>query len=144
MGQEFNPTFLTVDQVIELHRLSLERYRDIEPGTYSRAVWIKDWNLLESAVMVPQQTFGGQFLYDSMPKMAAAYWHGLACNHAFQNGNKRVALLATSVFLRMNGYRLAFNEQAAFGITVHLTEHVLSREDVASMISTNSEMMAEE
>jgi death-on-curing protein len=97
-----------------------------------------DENMLESAVMSPQASWGGQFLYDSLYKMTAALWRSLACNHAFQNGNKRVALMAASVFLRVNGYRLAFTEMAAFGITNGLVEHQLFPDNLATMIESNS------
>jgi death-on-curing protein len=40
-------------------------------------------------------------------KLAAAYGFGLAKNHALVDGNKRIAFIATALFLRLNGWRLA-------------------------------------
>jgi death-on-curing protein len=44
--------------------------------------------------------------------------HSLAGNHALVDGNKRLALLATAVFLRINGYRLDMTDDEAFDLTV--------------------------
>lgn len=38
--------------------------------------------------------------------MAAAMFESLLINHAFIDGNKRVAFFATDVFLRLNGSKL--------------------------------------
>jgi death-on-curing protein len=45
---------------------------------------------------------------------AAALWESLSQNHAFLDGNKRVAVTVTAAFLKVNGYVLAFNELEAF------------------------------
>jgi death-on-curing protein len=44
--------------------------------------------------------------------------HSLACNHALVDGNKRLALLATVVFLRINGYLLELTDDEAFDLTL--------------------------
>jgi death on curing protein len=46
-------------------------------------------------------------------ELAAAYGVGLAKNHAFVDGNKRVAFLAAGLFLRLNGYRLRATQAEA-------------------------------
>jgi len=51
-------------------------------------------------------------IYDpnaDIAKLAAVYGFGLAKNHAFVDGNKRIAFIATALFLRLNGWRLASN-----------------------------------
>jgi len=53
----------------------------------------KDRGLLDSAVNRPFQTFGGQELYETIYKKAAALFHSLTCNHCFHNGNKRTAVI---------------------------------------------------
>ncbi len=64
---------------------------------------LRDPGLLESAVLMPQQQFGGQCLHDGVAAMAAAYLFHIAKNHAFHDGNKRAAALAALVFLEVNG-----------------------------------------
>ena len=59
--------------------------------------------LLESAVAAPQATFGGVSVYASMEEVAAAYLFYICRNHPFIDGNKRAALGACILFLRLNG-----------------------------------------
>ena len=58
---------------------------------------IRDLGLLESAVNAPFQTFGGEDLYKTIFDKAAHLAHGLAKNHGFVDGNKRVAIHAMLV-----------------------------------------------
>lgn len=62
---------------------------------------VRDMGLLESALMRPQTGY-----YKSLSLEAAALLQSLAQNHAFVDGNKRVAFATTAIFLRMNGYRI--------------------------------------
>jgi death-on-curing protein len=64
------PEFLTVDDVLEIHRDVIERYGG-DDG-------IRDYGLLESAVAIPQQSFGGEYLHRDIFEMAAAYAFHLA------------------------------------------------------------------
>jgi death-on-curing protein len=59
--------------------------------------------LLESAVAAPQASFGGKSPYADLAEVAAAYLYYLCRNHPFNDGNKRAALGACIVFLRLNG-----------------------------------------
>jgi death-on-curing protein len=64
---------------------------------------IADQGLLESAVAAPQATVFGQSPYADLIEVAAAYLFYLCRNHPFRDGNKRAAMAAAIVFLRMNG-----------------------------------------
>src|SRR5881628_1739845 len=88
------PTFLALDEVLEIHRDQLARY--------GGAAGIRDLGLLQSALAQPQATFGGQFLHADLFEMAAAYLFHLVQNHPFVDGNKRVGTVAALVFLRLN------------------------------------------
>ena len=89
------PTFLTTDEVLDLHRESIRRY--------GGAAEVRDPELPASALAVPAATFGGQYLHQDLPSMAAAYLYHLVQNHPFVDGNKRTGAAAARVFLRMNG-----------------------------------------
>jgi death-on-curing protein len=54
-------------------------------------------------VAAPQATFGGKSIYASLTEIAAVYLYYLCRNHPFLDGNKRTALGACLVFLRLNG-----------------------------------------
>src|SRR5690606_8110161 len=62
---------------------------------------VRDLGLLESALSRPQTGY-----YKSLSLQAAALLQSLTQNHAFVDGNKRIAFATTAIFLRMNGYRL--------------------------------------
>jgi death-on-curing protein len=64
---------------------------------------VRELALLESAVAAPQASFGGRSPYRDMAEVAAAYLFYLCKNHPFVDGNKRTALGACLVFLRLNG-----------------------------------------
>ena len=87
--------FLSVDDVLALQENTIA----LEGGLGG----LRDAGLLESAVLMPQQRFGGEYLHVDLAAMAAAYLFHIAQNHAFQDGNKRTAALATLVFLSING-----------------------------------------
>ena len=86
---------LTVEIVREIHQSAI---RD-----FGGSDGIRKNALLESAVAAPQATFGGKAIYASLTEIAAAYLYYLCKNHPFLDGNKRTALGACLVFLRLNG-----------------------------------------
>ena len=62
---------------------------------------------LEAAIAAPMQTFDGQELYPSDIEKIARLGFGLASNHAFVDGNKRIGAMMTQLLLKWNGYDLA-------------------------------------
>jgi death-on-curing protein len=56
-------------------------------------------------------------------------------NHAFEDGNKRLALSATSIFLRMNGFYLALAEAEAEEVTLSIAKGEIRREEVFALVS---------
>lgn len=90
--------FLDVADVTAIHADTIA----VEGGTPG----LRDAGLLEAAVALPRQRFGGAYLHDGLPAMAAAYLFHLAANHPFLDGNKRVAALSALVFLDANGTTL--------------------------------------
>ena len=70
---------------------------------------VRDDGLLESALARPRH----KFVYATKPDfgaLAAAYAFGLARNHGFVDGNKRVAFMAAYVFLGLNGQEIEATE----------------------------------
>jgi len=86
---------LTVDIVKEIHAAVIGEFGGL-PG-------VRDEGLLASAVAAPQATLGGRSPYEDLVEVAAAYLFYLCRNHAFNDGNKRVAMVSAIVFLRLNG-----------------------------------------
>lgn len=86
---------LTVDIVREIHAEAIKRFGGLEG--------VRDENLLASAVLAPQSSFGGQSPFADITEIAAAYLFYLCGNHPFLDGNKRTAMMAAIVYLRLNG-----------------------------------------
>ena len=88
----FHPT---VEIVREIHAEAI--------GKFGGSDGLREMALLESAVAAPQASFGGESPYKDIAEVAAAYLFYLCKNHPFIDGNKRTALGACLVFLRLNG-----------------------------------------
>lgn len=86
---------LTVEMVREIHAEAIAKFGGSDG--------VREMALLESAVAAPQATFGGRSPYKDLVEMAAAYLFYICRNHPFIDGNKRAALGACVVFLRLNG-----------------------------------------
>ena len=86
---------LTLDIVREIHAEAI--------GRFGGSDGVREMALLESAVAAPQASFGGGSPYRDIAEVAAAYLFYLCKNHPFIDGNKRAALGACIVFLRLNG-----------------------------------------
>jgi len=84
---------------------------------FGGSLGIRDRGALESAVARPQTGY-----YEDIIQEAAALWESLSQNHPFVDGNKRVAVTVMAAFLRVNGYRLAFDDLAAFSFLTGLYE----------------------
>ena len=87
--------FLSVDDVLLLHCDTIDR----DGGSHG----VRDHGLLDAAVAMPRQQFGGDYLHEDLPAMAAAYLFHIAQNHPFVDGNKRAAVLSALVLLSVNG-----------------------------------------
>jgi death-on-curing protein len=79
---------------------------------------IRDIGLLDAAAARPRSTAFGEDAYQGVALKAAALLHSIARNHALVDGNKRLAWLATVVFLDLNGYEPAVSKDEAFELVM--------------------------
>lgn len=117
-----------------MHRIAIERFGGSEG--------VRDAGMIESAVMFPQQTWSGEYLLGSVSEMAAAYWWGLAKNHGFVDGNKRVGLMAADAFLQFNGVLLIISQEQAEEFTLAVAVSEMTREELAEIIESNCEAIS--
>lgn len=115
------PLFLTVEQVIEIHRRGIEQH--------GGSAQLRDRGLLESAVAMPTAQFGGEYLHEGLPAMAAAYLFHLCKNHPFVDGNKRVAVTVAEVFVEINGCRLAATDTQLEELTLAIADSSISKDE---------------
>jgi death-on-curing protein len=127
MSERAEPNWLTYEQVVAIHSRQLRRF--------GGAAGLRDEGLLRSALERPIN----KWRYDEaeFPTLAAAYAYGLAKNHAFVDGNKRIAFMAMMIFLRKNGIRFAPSQAQATRITLALAAGEVSEESLARWIVDN-------
>jgi death-on-curing protein len=119
--------FLEVEEVELMHARALAAFGGL-PG-------VRDRGMLESAVAAPQTTIFGAPAYSTIAYMAASLAHALVKNHAFVDGNKRVAHIASKLFLGINGYALALAIDPWANHFWDLASGALSREDFAGLLA---------
>src|SRR3954466_10836082 len=74
-------------------------------------VKIRDAGLLESALARPRSSAFGADAYPTLDEKAAALLQSLVGNHGLVDGNKRLGLACTSVFLTINGAPLELDDE---------------------------------
>jgi death on curing protein len=124
------PIFLTVDQVLAVHRRVIEEF--------GGSTELRDRGLLESAVAMPAATFGGRYLHASLGAMAAAYFFHLCRNHAFLDGNKRTALAAAEVFLLVNDARLSATNDELERLTLAVADGTGSKPETVAFFEART------
>jgi death-on-curing protein len=117
---------LNVEIVREIHASSLARFGGAEG--------VRDLALLESAVAAPQATIGGRSPFADLHEVAAAYLFYLCRNHAFVDGNKRAALGACLVFLRLNGSRPSPDSPEWEALVLEVASGRLDREQTTARL----------
>ncbi|WP_407156659.1 type II toxin-antitoxin system death-on-curing family toxin [Bradyrhizobium sp. STM 3557] len=127
MSEQHAPLWITYEQAIAIHARQLRRFGGA-PG-------LRDEGMLCSALERPINKWS--YEQASLPELAAAYAFGLAKNHAFVDGNKRIAFMAMMVFLRRNGIAFAPDPAHATTIILALAAGEVSEESLTRWIRDN-------
>lgn len=96
---------------------------------------VRDLGLLDSSCARPQSIAFGADAYPRLEDKAAALLHSLARNHALVDGNKRLAWLATVVFLDLNGRTVELDDEAAFELVMAVAEGSLDVGEIAPRLA---------
>lgn len=126
------PRWLAVVHILTIHTNQVQ--------AHGGSLGVRDRALLESALARPRNRFHYEPTAD-LASLAASYGFGLAQNHPFVDGNKRVAFQAMYLFLGLNGLRLEAPEEEVVatilslasgdldepGLAVWLRDHVSPR-----------------
>jgi death on curing protein len=102
-------------------------------GLRGGAPGLRDEGLFESALARPQNLPAYEDVHD-LARLAASYAFGLAKNHAFVDGNKRIAFIAAGTFLRINGHRLVADQPEAALIMFSVAAGSFSEIELADWI----------
>lgn len=111
--------------------------QEMQIAEYGGSGGLRDAGLLESALARPvnKQAYDGEAtVFD----LAAAYAFGLARNHPFVDGNKRIAFAAMAMFLSENGYELVPDKMDALQTIMKLAAGDMEENELAGWVEENS------
>jgi death-on-curing protein len=117
---------LTVEIVREIHSEAIINFGGSDG--------IRELSLLESAVAAPQAGFSGKSPYKDLAEVAAAYLFYLCRNHPFLDGNKRTALGACIVFLRLNGLEPKTDRPQWEELTMAVASSAIDRDETTKRL----------
>jgi death-on-curing protein len=117
------PAFLALDEVLALHADQIRRH--------GGRAGVRDLELLKSALAMPQATYDGAYLHTDLFEMAAAYLFHVLRNHPFVDGNKRTGLIATLVFLGLNGFTLDAEPEALLEVVMGVASGGVTKAEAA-------------
>ena len=120
------PFHLTVEIVREIHAAAI--------AEFGGSTGVRESSLLESAVAAPQASIGGRSPYADLAEMAAAYLFYLCKNRPFIDGNKRAALGACLVFLRLNGIEPKADGPEWEKLTLDVAASIIDREETTTRL----------
>ncbi len=101
--------FLTLDEALLIHEELIT--------TFGGAEGIRDLGLLESALFRPRTGY-----YSDLIEMASALFESLLMNHAFVDGNKRIAFFGVDTFLRINSFKISVADDYAHQQLISMLE----------------------
>jgi death on curing protein len=127
MSDPKEPLWITFEQAVAIHSRQLRRF--------GGAAGLRDEGMLGSALERPINKWS--YEQAGLPELAAAYAYGLAKNHAFVDGNKRIAFMAMMVFLRKNGISFSPDPAQSTSIILALAAGEVSKESLTRWIRDN-------
>ena len=95
---------------------------------------VRDYNLLESALETPFQSFGGNELYPTIQAKAARLGYDLIKNHCMIDGNKRIGTHAMLVFLALNGIELSYTQEDLYETILDVAAGELNYEELLEWV----------
>ncbi|MDB4952342.1 MAG: death-on-curing family protein [Gemmatimonadetes bacterium] len=126
-----------MNELRRLTRRMVESFHADQLQQHQGRAGIRDENLLESALARPVNRW-----HDEQPDLvvlAAAYAYGLASNHPFFDGNKRVAFVSMAVFLRLNQHRLTATQREVVEEIRALADHQRTEEELTGWVRAHCE-----
>ena len=96
---------------------------------------LRDRDGLEAAVSAPMQTFDGKELYPTDLEKIARLGFGLASNHAFVDGNKRIGAMMTQLLLKWNGYDLTLRSGELADMFIAIADGTAKEKDLLDWIT---------
>lgn len=123
------PSWLLIHVVIAIHEALI--------AEHGGPAGIRDRGLLESTLVRPRNLL--TYSEDaSLFDLAASYAYGLARNHCFVDGNKRVAFTACLTFLRLHGIQLEASQEDKYLTFLRLAEGDVTEQELSAWLEAHS------
>ena len=117
----------------------IKAFHDRQINEHGGLPGLRDEGLLLSAVSRPENTYHHSSPKPDLAELAATYGFGLAKNHPFNDANKRTALIAMRLFLKLNGYDLATSPEDKYKTIIRVAASDISEDELAQWIRKNLE-----
>ena len=118
--------WVEAEDVILIHRRIIQTTGGIDG--------LRDHAGLEAALAAPLQSFAGQDLFPSDIEKISRLGYGLAANHAFVDGNKRIGAMLTQLLLKWNGHHLALEEGELADMFIAIADGSATERDLLAWV----------
>ena len=123
--------WVAADDVITIHSRIIQATGGIDG--------LRDRPGLEAAIAAPLQSFGGEDLFPTDVEKIARLGYGLASNHAFLDGNKRIGAMMVQLLLRWNGYHFRLEQGELADMFIAVADGTKGEEDLLQWIRAHIE-----
>jgi len=127
------PTWINLRAIKAFHDRQINEHGGL-PG-------LRDEGLLLSALSRPENAYHCSDSKPDAAELAAAYGFGFAKNYPFNDANKRTALIAMRLFLRLNGYDLAASPEDKYKMIIRVAASNISENELAQWVRKHLEKM---
>ena len=114
--------------------LTLPELLHVAERTLGSGYAVRDYGLLEAALVRPRARALGNDAYPDLDAKAAALLHSIARNHALIDGNNRLALAAVIAFYGLNGRRLILTNDEAYDLVMAVASGRLDAVDAIAAV----------
>ena len=115
----------------------VKAFHDRQINEHGGLPGLRDEGLLLSALSRPENAYHYSEQKPDVAELAAAYGFGLAKNHPFNDANKRTALIAIRLFLKLNGYDLAASAEDKYKTIISVAASDISEGELAQWVREN-------
>jgi death on curing protein len=121
---------ISVKEVEEIHKIVIEMFG----GSHG----IRDYNVLDSAIARPFQTFDNKDLYPNPIHKAASLIESILINHPFIDGNKRTGYVIMRIFLIQNGFEISANQEEKYAFVMKIATGEIHFDEIVRWLDTNT------
>ncbi|MDA8907120.1 type II toxin-antitoxin system death-on-curing family toxin [Planktomarina sp.] len=119
----------------------IQAFHDRQINEHGGLPGLRDEGLLLSALSRPENAYHCSDSKPDAAELAAAYGFGFAKNYPFNDANKRTALIAMRLFLRLNGYDLAASLEDKYKMIIRVAASNISENELAQWVRKHLEKM---